>query len=1837
MFPIRLPLVIHGQEIQDVRFHIVFRLPQVPHQQVRIPIFGTLVMEILRLKRIQHIPILLLEIYTITVAISDPLGCSDTLVDPNAIQLQFPIAGFAVSNANACIGQDLTFINTSSGASSYIWNFGDGTVVTGPSPTHSYSATGTYDVTLIASNAVGCSDTVVLNNYITVNPIPNAFFTSTDPLGCGVPFVVNFTDGSTNALSWNWDFGDGNTAAVPNPSHVYNTPGFYDVTLVVGNSFGCTDTLTQPNYVQIVRPTADFVADTVSGCIPLNVDFVDLSLSPNDSITTWIWDFGDGGTSFLQNPSHTYNTVGQFPVSLIVITQSGCRDTMVYQFIEAGVTPTVEFMGTPQISCAGTGRTFTDLSTVATSWYWDFGDGGTSTAQNPNYTYGDTGTFDVTLIVGYYGCFDTLVKPNYCTSLGPVAEFTMTPTTGCDVPITVNFFDQSIIPTTWFWDFGDGTTDSIPNPSHTYNAQGNYTITLVVSNDTTGCVDTYSLDFEVNAPTANFSAANTSGCTGLPVSFTNSSTNATSFFWDFGDGNTSTTSDPVHAYNSPGTFDVMLIATNASGCNDTLLMPDLVTIVGPDALFNTGTTSGCAPLAVAFTDMSTVVPATGSIVGWLWDFGDGGTSSAPNPVYTYNQPGSYDVTLTVVDNQGCADTLTIPSYVNPTYPDASFNSGDTLACPGSLVSFNNTSTGVGNSYLWDFGDGTTSTAINPVHVYPANTGNYNVTLTATDINGCVSTSVQTSFVSVGSPTAAFFAAPTSQACPPLQVSFTDQSSANVTSWFWDFGDGSTSILPNPSKIYSLPGTFTVTLIVSTNEGCTDTLVMNDLIDLTGPTGSFTMTPISGCSPLDVTFTSTTGGAINWTWDFGDGSLGSGPTVTHTYTQDTIAFPVLVVTDTAGCVVAIPSPDSVVVFGGPIPAFSANNTSICQGESVAFTDMTTSDVPVISYEWDFGDGTTAFVQNPQHIYNTPGVYDVTLKVLNANGCEDSTLAPISITVGAPPTADIFPSITTGCAPLTVMFTDSSTGPFPVNNWFWDFGDGNTSTQQAPTNTFVNPGTYTVKMVIQDANGCTDSTTRLITVSSSPIVDFMVSATNGCAPLTVQFTDLTTSTSPLQSWFWDFGDGNTSTVQNPIHTYTFNGDFDVSLTVTDINNCVSTLLLPDLIQLANPVGSFTSNAVPSCPPLGVAFNANATSDTVITNWIWDFGDGNTGLGQNPNHTYTQPGTYDVTLIITNALGCSDTIVDSAHINLFTPPTASFTLSDSFFCAPSNVLVTGTSTQGSSPIASYFYDFGNGATSNNANSTQLFNNAGPYTVSLVVTDLNGCADTTTKSVVANPPISANFNVSATTGCASTPISFLDISTGPNPPVIWNWDFGDGNTATSQFPVHTYGQTGTYSVSLYVEDQNGCSDSITQPNLISLTAPLADFVPDSTTACPGEGIQFTDASTPDTTLIAWLWDFGDGNTSTQQNPVHAYSGPGLYTVSLTITNVLGCQHTETKVNMVEVWIPPMADFVMSDTSGCSPINVVFTDTSQAGSNNIINFLWDFGNGNTFGFPNGTQNYSTPGVYPVSLIVTDAFGCKDTANQNLSVYGVPNADFVSSSQQGCAPKSIDFISQTTGPWPVINWFWDFGDGNTSTQEFPTNVYQANGTYDVKLIVTDINGCVDSVLKPQYINLGDPPVSFTASTPNPCIGVPVFFTDTSTPDTTVVSWFWEFGDGNTSTLTSPSHVYQTAGSYTVILTTTDIEGCVGSDTLINVIQVPTPPSASFIASDTADCSPLNVNFTDNSTPGSSPLSGWSWDLGNGSNSTFPNPITSYPNAGTYTVELVITDQAGLYGYSNFGY
>ncbi|TAE50707.1 MAG: PKD domain-containing protein, partial [Bacteroidetes bacterium] len=1738
--------------------------------------------------------------YAVTLTITDINGCQEQLVKNNYVLINTPVAAFSALDTAICVGQPLQLLNSSTGSDGFAWTFGDGNTSNQQNPSHTYTIPGTYSISLTASNSAGCSDIEGRTNYITVYPAPGAAFGSTDNTGCQSPMFVTFNDQSAgNIIAWDWNFGNGDFSNGPNPTTTYTLPGSYDVSLTVTTADGCQATEVIPNYILFSEPDAEFALSTNQGCVPLTVSFADLSSSQADPIVSWLWNFGDGNISLLPNPVNVYLIPGQYTVTLTVVTQSGCRNTETFQYVEAGTRPNVNFTATPRLACVNQDIQFADLSTGgATRWFWGFGDGTGSTLQNPTHAYVDTGYFSVSLIVDYLGCRDTLVIDSLVRIVGPLADFQMTPAAGCDPPLPVSFFDQSAGATSWFWDFGNGTTSTLQNPTQIFASTGTFEINLVVTDSITGCVNTVNQSLTITDPQAGFSVSDQRGCAPMTVDFTNSSVQASNFFWDFGDGALSTDPNPSHDYLTPGSYTVQLIATDGT-CSDTLVMQNVIRVIGPQPDFSVNQFSGCAPLPVRFTDL-TVADPLAPIVNWIWDFGDGNTGSGPGPNHTYTAAGSYHVSLTVLDAEGCISTIQKLSYVSPTQPQAAFTTADSLACPGSLVRFTNLSTGVGLSYFWNFGDGTTSTVPNPIKLFAPN-ASYTITLTVTDVNGCTDSEIKVNYVTVAQPIAAFAADVTSATCPPLSVNFTDQSSPNVVSWYWDFGDGSTSTLRNPSKVYAVAGQYDVMLIVTTALNCRDTMRMDNLINISGPTGSFSLAPNTGCEPLTVAFTANSPNPL-WTynWDFGDGTGATGTNVNHTYVQDTTVNPLLLIRDAGGCIVAIQSPSSIVIRPQPNPSFLANRNEVCLGQSVSFSNTSTSERTITGYIWDFGDGSTSTLVNPTHVYTDTGFYTVTLTAFTVDGCSSTSTTPVTIHVTGLPTAFFVVTPSEECVPANMVFTDASTSSYPLANWQWDFGDGGIATGQTILpHTYLTAGVFNATLTVTDNRGCTGAATRSVRVNPLPTVAF-TSSRYGCAPITISFSDQSAGSSPVIAWEWNFGDGTSSTLQNPVKTYASDGNYSITLTVTDSKGCRNSLTRVNYIQLERPIANFTSTARTTCPPQRVRFTDQSIPDTTIT-WLWNFGDGNTSTQQNPTYTYSDPGTYTVTLIVTNIFGCSDTFVRPNHVRVQQPPLAAFNVSDSSNCVPENIIFTSSSVALGAPISTYQWNFGTGSGASGPAASFLYTVAGNYTSRLIVRDANGCRDTAYKTIYIHPNPDANFIAGDTVGCAVANIAFTDLTTGVNAPVTWDWTFGDGQVGSSQNPVNTYFNDGVYDVKLVVTDINGCTDSITRNNYITLDHPSADFSTSRLTACPGTTVFFTDQSTGPFPAVNWYWNFGDGSPAgNQQNPTHIYTVPGTYSVSLIVTDAIGCRDTLVRSLLVEVYVPPTSNFSYGPTQGCDPLTVTFTNGSSSGTAAIVNYLWNFGDGGTSVVPNPSYVYNTPGSYTVSLTVTDANGCSSVRQQNVQVLQVPNVNFIADRRYSCAPQIINFTDLTTTPYVKVSWLWSFGDGNTSTSPAPSHAYLADGTYTVKLVVTDQNGCKDSVTKANYIRLSHPVANFSMDNASVCPNVPVGvrFTDLSVPDTTLMSWLWDFGDGTTSTLQNPTHSYATPGNYSITLTVTNVLGCSDSYTLGNAINVLDPPVTNFAKSDSANCTPLSINFTDLSTPGESAIVGWNWNFGN---------------------------------------
>jgi PKD repeat protein len=658
-----------------------------------------------------------------------------------------------------------------------------------------------------------------------------ADFYGTPTLGSS-PLPVQFYNTSYGVpTSWSWSFGDGYFSSLQNPANMYTTTGMYTVTLVVSNALG-TSTATKNNYIVVNSvPIANFYGSPTTGYPPLSVQFTDTSYGYP---TSWSWTFGDGSTSILQNPMHNYLTVGDYTVRLIVRNAFGTATVTKNRYIIVGPEPLANFYGSPTTGASPSSVQFYDTSAGGIiSWFWSFGDVSTSTIQNPVHVYQNAGNYSVSLIVSNLYGSNTVLKTNYIHAYTiPTADFYGTPTSGI-VPLSVAFYDTSLGNITdWQWSFGDGSTSTIQNPSHSYATAGNYTVRLIVSNplgvsttDKTNYIQVYSV------PTAGFYGTPTSGLAPLAVQFYDTSFgNATSWSWMFGDESTSSIQNPTHTYYAPGNYTVTLMIRNPLGTNTTIKNNYIHAYSIPTANFYGTPTSGASPLVVQFYDTSAGNPAS-----WLWTFGDGSTSSSQNPVHTFTTVSaitSYNVRLGVSNSYG-TNTITKNSYIRitPPVPTPDFYGIPTSGIAPLFVQFTDSSLGNPTSWSWTFGDGYGSGLQNPANTY-FTPGNFTVTLIADNAYGS-GTTIKTNYIQVyAGLTAVFYGTPTTGPAP-LSVQFYDISYGNPTDWLWSFGDGTTSITQNPLHTYTHTGTYTVTLSVNNPYG-TDTVTKPGYILI--PTG-----------------------------------------------------------------------------------------------------------------------------------------------------------------------------------------------------------------------------------------------------------------------------------------------------------------------------------------------------------------------------------------------------------------------------------------------------------------------------------------------------------------------------------------------------------------------------------------------------------------------------------------------------------------------------------------------------------------------------------------------------------------------------------------------------------------------------------------------------------------------------------------------------------------------------------------------------------------------------------------------------------------------------------------
>ncbi len=1755
--------------------------------------------------------------FDVTLSVTDTIGCKGSVTN----QIFVPARPMAFFNSNApiCFNKQPACFTDLSRASTppfgyiktWVWNFGDGSpkatihFPNNPNICHTFAMADTFGVQLQVFDNYGFSDSITLKAVILPDPAANFSWSSTLCPDQQVFFSDgSYPNGGGNIISWSWDFGDpgsgtNNLSTLQNPSYIFTNGGkTYNVRLIIENFNNCIDTITKQVYLH-PKPPVNFTF--APACLNQLVHFfADTIVTRMDSITFWSWNFGDG-TPLVNDPvttSHLYTAAGIYTVTLMITDLHGCTN-FISHTMEVIPLPMAQFSWNSP-ACHGSSVQFMDASYVNA------------------------------LVAGY------------------VAK--------------------------WHWDFGDGTSQTVvlpnsPNVTHRYTGPTlGYNVTLTVwSNDSCTTNVTHLVNL-IPAPIANFDT-NSIHCLQQPAQFmdlsqTNGGGNIIARSWNFGEpssggNNFSTLQNPVHSYQNTGTFVVRLVVTNVSNCQDTI--EKTITInPKPVANFMLAYTV-CVGTASQFTDLS--VPNASSIISYSWDFGDGSPlNTQTNPSHTYSNYGDYNVTLSIANSNGCTSSVTEQVLVNP-LPTAAFTFV-TPNCVGTPVCFTDiTTTPPGYlvnvvQWIWDFGDGNTQTVFFPgnpnvCHTFVGAGLSHLVTLTVKTSDSCIGTTSHT-VNSASSPIANFSYSTTT--CAGQSVNFTDLSQLNgggeIITWHWDFGDpasgsNNTSNTRNPVHIFTGAGNFNVSLIVFNSGGCSDTVHPAKVVAVNAkPVANFSAD--RACLGNLTTFNdlsiSASGAITIHHWDFGDGGTSPQTNPTHVYANAGNHNVTLTITTEYGC--TKDTTLQVFIIQNPVAAFSFS-VPTCAGDSVHFTNLSTTQGSVIhTWKWEFGDGqyvTQTFPASPlvNHKYVIAGTYNVKLTVKTTDSCTNFIIMPVIIQ--ARPTANLA-FATIRCTKMPVDFTDLSqaTGGVPIVAWNWNFGDPtsgitNTSNIQNPSHSFNAEGNFNARLFITNANGCIDSITKVVTINAAPKPKFI--SDTACNASATHFTDQSTSGSGnLVAWQWDFGEpssgtNNTSTLQNPTHTYAGPGTYNVTLTVTNSNSCQQDTAI---LVIVNPKPQAMFSGTTACKGDSTHFtDLSIAPGSQVVNWLWKFGDGATDSVQNTWHTYATSGTFSVHLIITNLAGCIDSVVQLIVVR--PKPFGAFTYT-SFFGPKGQVNFQDRSMGVAAAIIGHEWTFELGATSNLVNPIFTYANTDTtYLVTEIVTDTYGCADTVADSVYVKPGYMFTFTYD--TVCFNTFTHFLPINQAAGDSLYSPvWDFGDPNSGLNNKsyaynPTHKFTQPGSYVVKLKTTNSDNFSDSVF--NVVIVRALPKPFFKYSTLPCDSV-VSLSDSSFAGSGSIAmWIWSFGDGTTGTINAPrvngdtSHVYRLPyGYRTVNLTVVNQYGCSDSVTHI--IQTFPCILAKYNVQDTI-CARYPVIFNDSS-APTNKITSWYWNFGDGTgpghdtTYTTHTGqvTHIFADSGRYTVKLKITALVNTVAFQDSMVQYVVVRSTLIPCFSNPGVCRNQLTLLSDTSRTLGkgVTKWWWNFGDvgstNNTDTIKNTSHKYNTAGIYDVKLILMNRWGCKDSLTKPTRVyNL--PVADFSNSVS--CEGNPTYFNDKSIiGDTTMIVWHWNFGDLtsriDTAGIKDPVYKYQNPGFDSVRLIVKDGFGC--QDTVDLTIQVNVTPVSSFTLINNLDGMTGKIQMNNLSVGATM----FDWDFGNGHRDATTNPVATYTLDGTYLISLV---------------
>ena len=1378
-----------------------------------------------------------------------------------------------------------------------------------------YLSSGSYTAQLIVTYPGGCRDTLTKTSYVNLGSVQNLSFTTPDSITCIVPgqICVNYTGSSCATCTFQWNpppntpFG---TNGQGGTCYTVTAYGTISPLLTVIDS-GCTTQLIKNNFL-VTQPLVPCVNKSYlhgNGCASDTI--IITNCTPSTSV---VWSFPGAVSVGHSNSADTiyYNSNGTYYYSMILETVSGCIDTL-HDSVIVAPKPVITMGVYPNDVCFGTMNMFTigsiaALDTPTSVLVWPEGDRpGAPTFIMPHgidtisYLYPDTGYFGVCFLAQTSGCLgDTTcltLRSDSVHIFPPKAQYSMSPL--CSSSDLVTFTNTTVGADSIIWTY-QGVTYKNQN---TFVAvlplcDTKYPISLTayasydtgsgppyLPTDTVYCSYTLS-DSVLSRPCygADFVYNSTKGCYG---SFTDTARIVLTgvnvyvpsrILW-------SVLTSPIPVFNPqgysgdtsiqgfrpdpPGQYNACVQLSYNNGCIDTICKPLYIDISEPEASFTivNNDSAGCVPFCPQFTNTSIVI--AGAIASLSWNFGDNTpvVNNVPNPVHCFDTTGLFETCLTITDTNGC--TSSYCRQVQANLIQANFTETDSLSCPTNSsplnpITYTNSSTGFVASYEWLL-----PASLNPspggvpIPTTPSITEQYGSTgydsvgLVVVDQFGICRDTVW-KHITVSNPVANYGMtnlSDTFSQCPPLIINhFVDSSQNDICTYLWEFGDGSFATNTNPGHIYTLPGVYPVTEVVTSCHGCVDSITKYN-ITIKGPSVFMTASSAGGCpcTPISFFISSYNASLLQVVSDGGTTTFTNitvNPIGTATNpTLDTVSFlycaagtasPFIEAYDASGCHVHYDSLITPLAIDSPTANFSINR--VCGTDSICFTNLTTFSSAYARDSintWNFGDGTTSNALNPCHVFPGPGNYAVSLFVQDQFLCGDSLTQNVHVAI--PPVAYFTFTDTLGCVPFLEVFVDSSTidDSTSIVNGYWNFGNGATSgiftgqgTAGDTSYDYTSVGTYTTSLVITDGYGCTDSMNRLVHVLSPPTIsagddtticlgDTVTLFGSGSEPLLWLTNYNISSTTSATPKVWPADDTTyILSVGSPTTCYVYD--------TVKVNVSKYTLSLDTATNLCrNELTSFTASAI--------------SSHATVTSYSWTFGDGSPGsTGQTVTHQYATFGSYTSTLIVTNNLGCKDTAV--TPLSIFDIPNAALSVTDTVICLGTPITVTNNSTQGASAALSTFYfDMQPDGTPDATTSpfTYTYLSPGHYVVLLVQSDLNQCVDSAEQAITVHALPVPNFNND--TSCIAVDNTYTSSTKiGDGAITTYAWSLNGSPVGTDSSTIHyTFVDSSSNIICLQVTDIYGCIGDTCKQVLI-FQNPQITVTPLDTTLCVGYSASF-------------------------------------------------------------------------------------------------------------------------------------------------------------------------------------------------------------------------------------------------------------------------------------------------------------------------------------------------------------------------------------------------------------